>query len=240
MGPSDAERDEGDADEPGALPGVVGGVRPGGRVLRQPTAEAGEHEVESEGEAELLALEPLGDRRGNGDDERLGAHAEDEASRGHDGEERTEGGEHGAGQADAAEDQQGAAHAKAVDEDSANEDGGDGGDGIEGIEQADVLIGEVKLLLEDVGQRLQGVVKIIVAEHGDAEPEKDQPAIELAGLGCRDGLGHEGTFPASECGKSECSRNRGGAASCRQAVAGRAYRGSGQRKRMRRGAEGWY
>jgi hypothetical protein len=235
-GSGDAERHEGDADQPGALPGVVGGVRPGGRVLRQPTAEAGEHEVEAEGETEFLALEPLGDRRGNGDDERLGAHPEDEAPRGHYREERTEGREHGSGQADAAEDQQGAAHAQAVDENSADEDGGDGGDGIKGIEQADILIGEMKLLLENVSQRLQGVVKIIIAEHGDAEPEKDQPAIELAGLGCGDGLGHEGTFPASEFGKSECSRNRGWAASCGrrwlpEAAAGTALGSAGEQGR---------
>jgi hypothetical protein len=48
----------------------------------------------------------------------------------------------------------------------------------------------VKLLLEDVGERLQRVVKIIVAEHGDAEPEKDEPAVELTRLGSGDGLGH--------------------------------------------------
>ena len=146
---------------------------PGGRVLRQPTAEAGEHEIESESEAELLALEPLGDGRGDGDDERFGSHAEEEASASHDFKARAEGCEHGAGEADASEEQQGATHAKAVDEDSADEYRSDGCDGVEGIEQADVLIGEMKLLLQNVGERLQRVVEIIVAEHGDAEPEKD-------------------------------------------------------------------
>jgi hypothetical protein len=49
----------------------------------------------------------------------------------------------------------------------------------------------VKLLLENVGEGLQCIIKVIVAKHGDAEPEKDQPTIELAGLGRGDGLGHE-------------------------------------------------
>jgi hypothetical protein len=35
----------------------------------------------------------------------------------------------------------------------------------------------MKLLLKDVGERFQCVVEVVVAEHGDAKPEKNQPTI---------------------------------------------------------------
>jgi hypothetical protein len=114
--------------------------------------------------------------------ERLGAQAEHEAARRHHRERPAERGEHGAREAQHAEDERGAADADAVDDDPADQHHHDVGEGVDGVQQADVGVGEAELRLEDVGQGADRVVDVVVPEHGQADQDEDGPAEGLRRL----------------------------------------------------------
>ncbi len=74
------------------------------------------------------------------------------------------------------------AQSDAVNDDSANNDREDVGEAVSRLEQADVGVGEVKLLDQQVGDWAERVVEVVIAEHGQADENQHQPAVHLAGL----------------------------------------------------------
>ena len=127
-------------------PVCVGGARPGGRVQGGERSQPADGEVDAECETQFFALEPSGQGGGDGDVQRFRAHAEDEASRGHDQRCPDDAVIAGPMQAQHAEDHQRLSQAKAVNDEPADHDREDVGKAVDRLQKADVGIREAQLL----------------------------------------------------------------------------------------------
>src|SRR5438270_4463614 len=94
-----------------------------------------------------------------------------------------------------AEDHQRLTQANAVNDETAYQDGKDVRETVNGLEEADVEIGETQLLLQDVSDRAKRIVRVIAAEHGQADKDQHQPAVKPAGLRTS-GVVHQRSFPS--------------------------------------------
>ena len=163
--------------------GVEDVVGPGGRVVCGDRSETRDEEIDAEGEAELFALEPLRQNGGDGNDHRLGAEAEDGPARDHHAGLAAQGGEESSRETDAGENGDGFLGADAVDNDPADQERDDSCDAVGGIEPAEGGGGEAQLIDKNAFERVDAVVNVVVAAHGDADENKNGPAIEGGGCG---------------------------------------------------------
>src|SRR5208283_3666619 len=146
-GAHDAKDGKRKGNQEGPAPVGVSGACPGGGIEGGEGAEPADGEVEAEGEAEFLAFEPSRKSGGDGNVERFGAHAEDEAAGGHD-RQRSRGGCNGrADQRKQAEDHQRFSEAQAVDDESADDHGEDIRKAVDGLQEAEIFVGKVQLRL---------------------------------------------------------------------------------------------
>ena len=157
--------------------GHVGGVR----------SRARDAQVDPERESQLTADEPLTDGDGDRHDHRFGAQAENQAAGGHDRKARRHRGQEGAARTDDGKQQRRKTRPKPVDDDAADEHHDDVGKAVDRVERADLRIGEAEQALQRVGHRANGIVDVVVAEHGDTQRDQHGPAPRRGGriLRCR-------------------------------------------------------
>ena len=199
--PVDQSRDQRDAaegrgDQQRRAPARgVGIPRPHRRQVRGIGTGPRDAQIEAEREPELLALEPLSEGRGHRHDHGLGAEAEHEASRSHPDERAGKPGDDRAGEADRREDQRRRPGADTIDDHPADEHHDDVRQAVDRVERADLRRGEPELILQDVRQRRDGVVGVVVAEHGQADEHQHAPADGGGRRGLvRNGVGHGGSL----------------------------------------------
>ena len=146
------------------------------------------------------ALEPVAQRRGDGDDHRLGAETEEEPSERHDGKRAGHAGQvdlvgsgaqQRADEADRGESQRGVARAEPIDEHAADQDHHDVRGAVDGVERSDLCRAEAELGSQDVCERRDRVVDVVVAEHRQAGEQQDQPADRWGWRGKRYDQGFE-------------------------------------------------
>jgi hypothetical protein len=133
-----------------------------------------------------------GHRSQGGDAEGLRTDAEEEPAGGHHREGGAGGREGGAEEADAGRPEHRAPGAQPVDHDPANQDQDDVGEAVDGVQQADLCVAEVKLALEQVGDRADRVVDVVVPEARERDERHGEQAYVLARGGVRWVWVHEG------------------------------------------------
>ena len=161
---------------------IEDGVGPGGRVVSCNRGQAGDGEVDAESETELLAAEPLGQSSGDGHDHGLGTQTEDGASRDHGDRIAPECGKQRAQQTEHRKNGDRFFGADAVNDDSTDQQGEHGSYAVAGIQPGKRGGREAELIDEDSFQRIDAVVNIVVAAHGQADEDQHGPAVEARGL----------------------------------------------------------
>ena len=81
------------------------------------------------------------------------------------------------GQADRPEEEDRFACAKAVHKIAADQYHDHIREAVDALKQSDIGVGETKLLAEQVGDRLNAIVDVVVAEHGHADEHEYKPAV---------------------------------------------------------------
>src|SRR6185295_19007328 len=119
--------------------------------------------------------EPESERSDDGDGHRFGAEAEEQPPERHDGEARRHGGEDRADEADRREPERRASGAEAIHDHTADQHHDDIGRAVDRIQRTELAVAEPELPLEQVRDRRDAVVHVVVAEHRETDEREHGP-----------------------------------------------------------------